>query len=116
VSDGHSAGLFIKFANKKPSLEEIKQIWNNFKPEYSIAGLCLAPENPIVYIEEHGRPRPDVDLMTGKGMTVSMGELEKSTLPFFDVQCVGFSNNMIRGAAGGALYGLEVAIAQGYVK
>jgi aspartate-semialdehyde dehydrogenase len=116
VANGHSANIFLKFLDKVPSLDEIVDIWNGFQPDYSRAGLRLAPEKPIIYRNEPDRPRPDADLMTGKGMTVTMGRLDKSFSPLFDIQCVGFSHNMIRGAAGGALYGAELLCVSPYFK
>ena len=46
-------------------------------------------------------------------MSVSIGRLSKDK--FFDLRFIGLSNNIIRGAAGGAIQMAELLIKQGFI-
>ncbi|MEG0457604.1 MAG: aspartate-semialdehyde dehydrogenase family protein, partial [Oscillospiraceae bacterium] len=48
VADGHMAAVFVSF-EKKPSIEEIKKIWNEFKGEPQILNLPSAPKQFFTY-------------------------------------------------------------------
>lgn len=114
VTDGHTASVSIKFAGKKPSVEEIKKIWRNFKGEPQKLKLPFAPEQPIIYTEEENRPQPKKDRDNDKGMAVTVGRLREC--PVFDYKFVALSHNTTRGAAGGGILNAELLVKQGYIK
>jgi len=116
VIDGHSANVMLRFGRKKPSLDQVIECWNSFKAPYSTEGLCMAPEKPLVYRSELGRPTPELDRDTYKGMAVTVGGLKKCNLPFFDIQFTGLSHNMIRGAVGCGLLTAELLLAKEYIQ
>jgi aspartate-semialdehyde dehydrogenase len=113
VIDGHTACVSLKFADRKPSLEQIKEIWQDFTSEPQRLSLPSAPVPALIYREEPDRPQPRMDRDAGKGMAVTLGRLRPC--PVFDIRFVGLSHNTVRGAAGGAILTAELLKAQGYM-
>jgi aspartate-semialdehyde dehydrogenase len=114
VSDGHTACCSIKFAGKKPGMEEVIKIWRNFKGAPQELKLPFAPVPPLIYRDEADRPQPIKDRDAGNGMAVTVGRLR--TCNVFDYRFVGLHHNTVRGAAGGAILTAELLMARGYVK
>jgi len=75
VTDGHTACVSMQFSNRKPEIEEIKELWRNFKSVPQEFELPTAPHNPIIYHEDIDRPQPRKDRDAEKGMAVSVGRL-----------------------------------------
>ena len=114
VSDGHTAAVFVKFADgKKPSMEQIKADWADFKGRPQELELPSAPKQFIHYFEEPDRPQAKLDRELEGGMAVSMGRLRPDTQ--YDYKFVGLSHNTLRGAAGGAVLLAELLCAEGYI-
>ena len=112
VSDGHTAAVFASFA-KKPSLEEIKEIWATFRSPAQELGLPSAPQQFIHYFEEADRPQAKLDRELEGGMAISVGRLRPDSQ--YDIKFVCLSHNTLRGAAGGAVELAELLAAQGYL-
>ena len=112
VTDGHTAAVFVKFANK-PSKEEILQAWADFSGKPQALGLPHAPQQFLHYFEEDNRPQTRLDRDLEGGMAVSLGRLREDSL--FDYKFVGLSHNTLRGAAGGAVLMAELLKAKGYI-
>ncbi|MGN1097637.1 MAG: aspartate-semialdehyde dehydrogenase, partial [Clostridia bacterium] len=112
VSNGHTAAVFVKFRNK-PTVEEIKEVWANFRGEPQELNLPHAPKQFIHYFEEDNRPQAKLDRMLEGGMAVSVGRLREDTQ--YDYKFVGLSHNTLRGAAGGAVLMAELLTAKGYM-
>jgi aspartate-semialdehyde dehydrogenase len=113
VIDGHTACVSLKFSDRKPSLDEIKAIWQSFVSEPQRLLLPSAPIPAMIYREEPDRPQPRLDRDAGNGMAVTLGRLR--SCPVFDIRFVGLSHNTIRGAAGGAILTAELLKAKGYI-
>ena len=113
VIDGHTAVVNIRFKDKKPSIDMIKSIWENFKGFPQTKKFPMAPNKPILYFEEENRPQPKLDRDLEKGMAVSVGRLAEDK--FFDIRYVALSHNTVRGAAGGAILMAELLVQKGYV-
>jgi len=113
VIDGHTACVSLEFGAKKPSLEEIKNIWKEFRSEPQDLNLPFAPKKPIIYREEPNRPQPRKDRDTDKGMAVTVGRLRECKV--FDIRFVCLSHNTVRGAAGGGILNAELLKAKGYL-
>lgn len=111
VSDGHTATVSMAFKGKKPSMEQIKKIWNDFRGEPQKLDLPFAPTQPIHYREEENRPQPKRDRDTDKGMAVTVGRLREC--PVLDYRFVGLSHNTVRGAAGGGILNAELVYKKG---
>jgi aspartate-semialdehyde dehydrogenase len=112
VLDSHLVNVSVRFKTK-PSLDEIKAAWVNFKGHAIAQGLPSAPNPIIVYNDLNDRPQPRRDRDAGRGMTTTIGRLR--TDPIFDVKFAALSHNTIRGAAGGAIFIAELLVTQGYV-
>lgn len=110
VRDGHIACVSVRFADAKPQLERIIEIWNTFRSVPQELGLPSAPAQPIVYLDEAARPQPKKDRLRQNGMAVTVGRLRHC--PVFDIKFVGLSHNTIRGAAGGGILNAELLVAK----
>lgn len=113
VSDGHMAAVFISFA-KKPSREQILELWKNFKGKPQKLDLPSAPKQFIRYFEEENRPQAKLDRDAEAGMGITAGRLREDLI--YDYKFVCLSHNTIRGAAGGAILIAELLKSEGYLK
>ncbi|MFP4382160.1 MAG: aspartate-semialdehyde dehydrogenase [Candidatus Sumerlaeia bacterium] len=113
VVDGHTACVSLRFADKKPSIEEVKAIWSKFQAEPQKMDLPFAPKQPIILREEADRPQPRRDRNADKAMAVSVGRIRPCNT--MDLRFVGLSHNTVRGAAGGGILNAEWLKAKGYL-
>lgn len=111
ASDGHLAAVFVSF-DKKPTEQEIKDIWKNFKGEPQEKNLPSAPRQFINYFEEENRPQTKLDRNLEDGMAVSVGRLRADSQ--YDYKFVCLSHNTVRGAAGGAVLMAELLAEKGF--
>lgn len=114
VIDGHTACVSLRFADRAPSLDEIRSVWQGFVGAPQKLGLPTAPSPPIIYRNEPDRPQPRKDRDVGAGMAITVGRLR--TCAVMDIRFVALSHNTIRGAAGGAILSAELLRAQGYLR
>ena len=112
VTDGHTAAVFVKFA-EKPSREEILTAWREYAGKPQELGLPSAPKQFITYFEEPDRPQARLDRDLYRGMGIAVGRLRED--PIFDYKFVGLSHNTLRGAAGGAVLIAELLREEGYL-
>jgi aspartate-semialdehyde dehydrogenase len=98
--------------DKKPSIEEILKVWENFTSVPQELDLPSAPKHPIVYRTEENRPQPRRDRETENGMACVLGRLRKCNV--FDVKFVALSHNTKRGAAMGGILNAELLKAKGF--
>ena len=113
VTDGHSACVSVEFGAKKPSIEEVKKIWAEFRSLPQELKLPMAPERPIIIREEDNRPQPRRDRNADKAMAVSIGRVRSCNV--FDLRFVGLSHNTVRGAAGGGILNAELLKEKNYL-
>ena len=113
VVDGHTACVSIEFGSRKPTKQDILSVWRDFRAEPQELALPMAPEQPIIYLEELNRPQPRKDRDNDKAMAVTIGRLRPC--PVFDFRFVGLSHNTVRGAAGGGILNAELLKARGYL-
>ena len=111
VSDGHTAAVFVDF-DKKPTKEEILELWKNFKGVPQELELPSAPKQFIHYFEEDNRPQAKLDRMIENGMAVSTGRLREDKQ--YDYKFVCLSHNTLRGAAGGGVLLAELLADKGF--
>ena len=114
VRNGHLAAVSVEFA-RRPSLEDVRRAWAEYKPLPQRMGLPSAPEEAILYREEADRPQPRMDRLAGSvpGMTTVVGRLRAD--PLLHVKFLALGHNTIRGAAGGSLLNAELLVSQGYL-
>jgi aspartate-semialdehyde dehydrogenase len=113
ASDGHMAAVFVQF-ERKPSKEDILELWKSFSGKPQKLGLPSAPKPFLQYFEDESRPQTRLDRDAGNGMAVTIGRLRPDAL--FDWRFVALSHNTIRGAAGGAVLTAELLTADGYIQ
>ena len=107
VADGHTAYVTVKFKSI-PTAPQILQRWERYARSQD---LPSAPRKLIHYRYEPDRPQPRLDVMTEGGMAVTVGQLEVDA----EEGTVGFTalaHNAILGAAGGAVWATEAAVAR----
>lgn len=112
VSNGHLGAVFVNF-EKKPTIEEMKEIWRNFKGRAQELDLPSAPKQFLNYFEEDDRPQIKSERMLENGMAISIGRLREDTQYQYKFVCL--SHNTLRGAAGGAVLLAELLCAEGYM-
>lgn len=112
VLDGHTAAVFVKFA-QKVTKEELIQALVEFEGEPQRLQLPNAPKQFVQYLEDDNRPQVALDVNYENGFGISIGRLREDTI--FDWKFVGLSHNTVRGAAGGALLMAELLKAKGYI-
>lgn len=106
TQEGHLVDVRIKTARPVGSVADVTEILNAWRP-LSPLGLRTAPKQPIVVIPEVGRPRPRQDAWHGGGMSVAVGNISTED-DLYDVRLTYVVNNLMRGAAGGALLNAEL--------
>lgn len=112
VSNGHSAAVFCDF-DKKPSKEEIIDVWKNFRGRPQELGLPSAPKQFLNYYDEDNMPQTTLCRDLEGGMAIHLGRLREDSQ--YDYKFVGLSHNTLRGAAGGAVLLAELLCAEGYM-
>lgn len=114
VSDGHMAAVFMTFKDgKKPSIEEIKEVWANYQGRAQELELPSAPKQFLNYFEDPSYPQTKLQRNLEGGMAISLGRLREDTQ--YDYKFVGLSHNTLRGAAGGGVLLAEFLAAEGYM-
>jgi aspartate-semialdehyde dehydrogenase len=109
VLDGHTAYVLVQF-KKTPAKHEILERWERYARSQD---LPSAPDRLIHYLAEPDRPQPLLDVMRENGMAVSIGQLEIDDDGL--VSFTALTHNVLLGAAGGAVWATEAAIARGLV-
>ena len=112
VTNGHMAAVFVSFDNC-PDIEEVKEIWMNYKGRAQELDLPTAPKQFLHYFEEDNMPQTKLCRNLENGMAVSIGRLRPDTQ--YDLKFVCLSHNTLRGAAGGAVLLAELLCAEGYI-
>ena len=115
VLNGHTAAVFMSFKDgvKKPTVEEIIDIWSNYSGRAQELDLPSAPKHFLHYFTEPDRPQIKSERNLENGMAVSVGRLRPDTQ--YDYKFVCMSHNTLRGAAGGAVLLAELLCAEGYM-
>jgi len=113
VIDGHTACVSLSFSGVKPSVDDIAEIWRQFRSVPQELSLPLAPKIPIIVRKENNRPQPRFDRDNEKSMGVTVGRIRECQL--LDIRFVGLHHNTIRGAAGGCVLTAELLHAKGYL-
>ena len=114
VSDGHMGAVFMRFEDgKKPTKEEIINVWNNYSGRAQELKLPSAPKKFLHYFTEDNMPQTKLNRTLENGMAVSIGRLREDSQ--YDYKFVCLSHNTLRGAAGGAVLLAELLTAEGYM-
>ncbi len=112
VLDGHLVAISVALESR-PSLEQVREAWQNFRGSKLVASLPSAPEVPLILHEAPDRPQPRRDRDAGDGMSAAVGRLR--ACPLLGYKFVAMAHNTVRGAAGGAILNAELLVAMGCV-
>lgn len=112
VTVGHMEAISVKFA-KPADPAGIIDAWETFGEHLEAMELPSMPQHPIRYFREEDYPQPRLHRFLGQGMGVSIGRLRQC--PLLDYKFIVLSNNMIRGAAGGAVLNAELMVKMGHI-
>lgn len=112
VNYGHTAAVFMSFKNEV-SLEDIINRWESYEGYSQKLSLPSSPAQFLHYHKESDRPQLSFDVNCEKGMGISIGRLRRDTQ--YDIKFVCMSNNLVRGAAGGAVLLAELLCKEGYI-
>ena len=110
---GHIENGVFMTLGKKTSVEEIKEIWQNYKGRAQELELPSAPKQFLQYFEDPSYPQTKLQRDLEGGMAISLGRLRPDTQ--YDYKFVGLSHNTLRGAAGGSVLLGEFLVAEGYI-
>lgn len=110
VREGHLLNISVE-CERKSTRSEMITAWQNFSHQKLV--LPSAPKEVVRFIDRPLRPQPSLDLMTGNGMTVTIGNLRACEV--LDWKFTVFGHNTIRGAAGAAILNSEALVAAGWL-
>jgi len=104
---GHTEAIFIELEDDLAK-EDLIKAFDKFDPlkKYRVP----SSEKPILYNEI---PQPKLHIDSGRGMSVTVGRLEKIGNKKFKYIVLG--HNLIRGAAGGSILNAEIAYKLGFL-
>ena len=114
VIDGHTVVLTVELSEPPADFGLVSRALAAYQAPTQARNLPSAPRPVIRVRSEADRPQPRLDIMSGNGMTTSVGRIRPDDL--FDLRMVVVSHNTIRGAAGGSIYNAELLAEQGYIK
>ena len=112
VVHGHTALVSVGFESQ-PSLDDVRAAFTGFSGRPQAERLPSAPRRPLIYLDEPNRPQPRLDLDLDRGMSVLIGNLRRCSV--LDCKFVALGNEVVRGAAGGALLNAELMSVDGLV-
>ena len=110
--DGHLEAVSLEL-ERQASPEEVAAALGEFAAPEEVQRLPSAREPLIQIRHEPDRPQPRLDRDCGDGMSVVVGRIR--LCPVLGCKLEVLSNNLVRGAAGGALLNAELVAARGLV-
>ena len=109
VAEGHTCAVAAEF-KAQPTPEEAATLLREWRSTPQRLKLPSAPERPVHVRDEADRPQPRKDVMTERGMSVTVGRIRPD--PLFHLKWVVTGSNTIRGAAGSNVLGAELFVAE----
>lgn len=106
VQVGHFVEVRMKTQRPVDDAEELREVLAGFNPLEGLS-VRMNPARPIVVIQEQGRPRPVQDVNHHEGMAIAVGNISTRD-EVFDLRLTYVVNNLVRGAAGGAVLNAEI--------
>ena len=105
VLNGHTEMVSVGF-ERTPDIDALLTAFRGFKGRPQTERLPTAPPQPVVYLAQHDRPQPRLDVARDGGMTVTVGRVRECAV--LDYKFVALGHNTIRGAAGAAILNAEL--------
>jgi aspartate-semialdehyde dehydrogenase len=112
VTDGHTLCASVQLG-REAGAEELIAAWEGFGAGSGSSGLPTAPRHPTRYEPAPDAPQPASHVELDGGMRTTVGRLRPCSV--LDWKFTALTHNLVRGAAGGALLGAELAVARGLV-
>lgn len=112
VQEGHYVDVRINTERSIGSRDTLIHVLSTFSPLHDIE-TPTRPLYPIVVIDEVGRPRPNQDAWHANGMAIAVGNISTHD-ELYDLRLSYVVNNVVRGAAGGALLNAEICMLPQY--
>jgi len=110
VVDGHL--LAVQVRTRDPLLPaEALELFRAF--DGGALGLPSSPSPLVIIRDERDRPSPRFDADAGRGMSVSVGRVERCSV--MGLKYFALAHNTLRGAAGAAVLNAELLVARGYL-
>lgn len=106
VQEGHFVEVRVNTRRPIASTADAVDTLLQFNPLASLR-LHTSPPAPVVVLTESGRPRPRQDAYHHDGMAIAVGNVTTDD-EVFDLRLTYVVNNLVRGAAGGALLNAEL--------
>lgn len=113
VLDGHTIAVSIDLQSK-PSLDEVRTAWQQFRGLPQQRNLPSAPAEPVQYMPQQDRPQPRRDVERDRGMAVFTGRLR--ACPVLGYKFIALGHNTVRGAAGAAVLNAELMHSEGLLE
>jgi aspartate-semialdehyde dehydrogenase len=115
VLDGHTEAVYV--STEQPcSVEEVKEVFNNFGSAVVKMDLPSAPEKMIVVHEDPFRPQPRLDRDNYNGMALTIGRIRKDNALENGIKYVLLSHNTKMGAAKGSVLIAELLVSRGIIQ
>ena len=109
VQEGHYVDVRVKTTRAIRSEQEVIELFQSYNPLRDL-DIPSNPESPLVVINEVGRPRPCQDAQHHGGIAVAVGNISVDD-EVYSLRLTYVVNNLIRGAAGGAILNAETYFA-----
>lgn len=106
VQEGHYVDVRLKTQKEIRSKDEVIELFQSYRPLADLHAP-MSPAQPIVVLREVGRPRPSHDALHHQGMAIAVGGISTHD-EVYSLRLTYVVNNLIRGAAGGAILNAEV--------
>jgi len=106
VQEGHLVDVKLKTVERISGVDEVIGAFREFDPLRHL-GLPSGGHRPLLVTAERGRPRPRQDASHGNGFTVCVGGIYVEDR-IYDLRYQFVVNNVVRGAAGGAILNAEM--------
>ena len=113
VVDGHTQCVSVELETPAEP-EAAAEVLRSFRGRPQGLGLPSAPRYPVHVLDGPDHPQPRLHRDLEGGMAVAVGRLRPC--PILHLRFVTVSHNTVRGAAGGALLGGELAVAEGVLE
>lgn len=114
VINGHLLSVTVGLDSKPTSIDEVAELFSDWKSPVADLDLPTAPKFPMHFYEDQRYPQPRLHADSEGGMQTAVGRLRKAGV--LDISYVAMAHNTVRGAAGGAILNAELLVKKGYIK
>ncbi|MEX0772954.1 MAG: aspartate-semialdehyde dehydrogenase [Balneolales bacterium] len=113
VIDGHLLSVSVKLTKDPGSIDEVRNIINNWENPLEGLNLPTAPGQPLKLYDDFRYPQPRKHALAEGGMQIGMGRLRRDDV--MDIAFTVLGHNTIRGAAGCAILNAELLVNKNFL-